>query len=279
MTKWLVTPTLAASWTPTRSFVLRYKVSLEGRSPSLAQISDVAQPIDPSYIRCGNPRLNTFSVLDHELNAGWQWRWLSVDLSLPMSREFKPVMEDVVYDDGVFVRTYFNQKSFSHVGAEATVTLRPLGDLFSLSLTPSIDRYACRGNDFSCTRTLRNFRIDAAVTYRGWEVSYNTLTGYANYMSGARLMKERNMSLLMAGYKGAAYSAKIGVLDPFVKTYWMETRDMLPLLSSESRAYSNRPTYFVVQLSLNLSFGRKTHDRSVGLGNSDSDSGLLKATK
>lgn len=278
-TSYIFTPSMAVSWMPADGLSLRYRASLQGKMPSLSELSDVGQMIDPDYIRRGNPKLKTFRILDHEISAGWEWRWLSFGISLPMTHEFKPVMESVTFENNTFIRTYFNQKSFTHIGAEATVTVRPWNDFFTLSVTPTIDHYRTHGNDFNCTNTIRNLRIDAEINWKKWQLSYNTLTGYANYMYGSRLMRERNMSMITAGYKTERYTLKIGVLDPFIRKYWMETRDSAPLLSSVSHAYSNRPTYFVMQVGVNLNFGRNTIRHDIGLENSDTDNGLLKGVK
>lgn len=279
LSRWIFTPSLAASWSPVEELAFRYKVALQGKMPSLSELSDIAQPIDPGYLRKGNPDLKAFRILDQEFSAGWQWRWLSIDLSVPITHEFKPIMESVVWMDEAFVRTYFNQRSFSHIGAEARISVRPWKDYVVVSLTPTIDHYRSHGNDFRCSHTIRNLQIDAEINWKNWQLSYNTLTGYANYLYGTRLMRERNMSMVMAGYRSDVFSLKAGVLDPFVKKYWMETRDESPLLSSVSRAYSRRPTYFVVQLSVNLGFGRQKGSRDPGLDNSDTDGGLLKGVK
>lgn len=277
--RWMLTPSAAISLNPSRNLSLRYRASLKGKMPSLSELSDIDQQIEPGYLRRGNPRLRAFRVIDTELSAGWDWQWLGVNISLPVNHEFKPVMESVVWDDGSFVRIYFNQRSFTHIAAEATMTLSPWKRLLSLSITPTVDHYRTRGDGFTCSHTIRNLRIDAEINWRRWQFSYNTLTGYANYMYGTRLMRERNMSMITAGYKTDRFTVKIGVLDPFIKRYWMETRDMAPLLSSISRAYSNSPAYFVAHVSLNLDFGRPATPNEIDLDNSDTDSGLLRGIK
>ena len=275
----IFTPSAALSWTPADDISLRYRVQMQGKMPSLADMNDVYQEIDPGYLRRGNPGLKAYRVLDQELGISWRWRWLAVDVAVPFSHEYNPIMESVIYDGAAFVRQAANQRSFTHIGGEATVTLTPWKDYITLSITPSVDRYISRGNDFCCSHTLHNLRIDAEICYHHWQLSYNTLTGYANYMYGTRLMKERNMSMIMAGYKTDAFSVKVGVIDPFIKKYWMETRDMAPLLNSVSKAYSNRPAYLAVQLSLNLSYGRHTGSYGREIENTDTGSTLLKGVK
>lgn len=277
--KWIFTPAVAVSWNPLNNLMFRYKVALRGKMPSLAEQSDIVRQIEPGYLRRGNPMLKPYRILEHELSVGWEWRWFSVDLSMPVIHEFKPVMESVVWNDGSFERTYYNQKSFTRIGAEATISIRPWKDHISLSLTPEVNHYRANGIDFNCSSTIHNLRIEAEINWKKWQLSYNTLTGYANYLYGARLMRERNMSMIMAGYKTGRYLLKAGVLDPFVKRYWMETRDMSPLVKSVSRAYSNNPTYLVIQVCVNMNFGKSSGSRKFELENADIDNGLLKGVK
>lgn len=275
----IVTPAIAIAWTPTSDLSLRYRVSLKGKMPSLSEMNNVVQEIDPGYYKRGNPDLKAYRILEQELNASWEWNWLSTNLSLPFSHEYKPVMTDIRRENNIFYQVAMNQKSFTHFGGEFSLGIRPWKDHIMITLTPSFDRYISKGIDFSCAHTLKNLRIDAEFNYKHWQLSYNTMTGYANYMYGTRLMKERNMSMIMAGYKTDRFSIKLGVIDPFIKRYWMETREMAKLLNSVSKAYSDSPTYLTVQVSVNLTYGRGGLAREREIENQDIETGILKGVK
>ncbi len=277
--RYILTPSIGATWNALRHLTVSYTGHISGKMPALADLSDVTQPIDPDYYRRGNPGLKAYTALDQTICVSYQHNAVSATLTVPYTHEYRPIMERVIWENGAFVRVPANQKSFDHTGAELTVSLRPLRDHITLSLTPSIDHYASRGAGLNCSHTLKNLRIDLELNYGKWQLSYNTLTGYANYMYGTRLMKERNMSMIMAGYRGGWYTLKAGVLDPFIRKYWMETIDMSPLISSKSKAYSLSPTYVVIQANVNIGFGRRSEARHKTMENSDNESGLLKGTK
>lgn len=277
--KYAFQPSVRLSFDPDDRSYLRYGAELRTHIPALSAMNDVEQEIDAGQVRRGNPALKPFRTLEQTLSAGIAGDLLGVDLSVGYRHEFRPIMETVGYEEGRFVRMSGNQRSFRKLSAEATVVLRPWGDRLSISLTPEVNRYISRGNSYRHTCTIPNLRLDVDLCIGCWLLGYNTLTGYANYLYGERVMKERNMHLLMTGYKRPAWSLQVGVLNPFYRRYWMETVDRSAAVSSVSRAYTDRSRSLLVKLNVSLSRGRRSAETRREIRHEDTDAGIMQGTR
>lgn len=285
-------PAASVQWMPTKGMSLRYDAALRTKLPSLAAMNDVEQEIASGEVRRGNPDLKPFNVLDQRLTYGAEvGSWLSLNVGLAWQHEYKPIMEQVSWQDGLFVRMSQNQRSFDRLTADANIIIRPWGERLrvgerssgmdlTVTLTPEVNRYISRMQGCTHTYTLAKFLWSADFVWNHWTLGYHEMTGYANYMYGERLMKERNMHLLSAGYKAEKWHLQLGVIDPFEKEYWMETRDFSPLLPSTSRAYTEKPFYVMARLSFRLGYGRKQPARhEQNINNEDKDNGIMQGVR
>lgn len=274
-----VQPSVRFTFQPADRLQLRYNANLSTETPSLADMSDVVQEVQTGMVRRGNPLLRPFRVFNQKFAAGYSGGMLSVDLTAGYRHEFNPIMETVMYDDGMFVRTYDNQRSFRRIDVEMAVTLRPWRDHLSLSVTPIIYRYFSRGNDYSHCHTIKRLKVDADLSYSNWLLSYTTMMGPANTMYGEESLEEKNMNIILIGYRRPQWTIQAGVFNAFMREYWMETRNANALTPFTSRAHCSRNTYFTVKLNFNLSYGRQTQHHERKINNEDRDAGIMKRTK
>lgn len=277
--RYALQPSAKLACQPSERLMVRYGIDLRTQSPSLSDMSDVVQEVQAGMVRRGNPDLKPFRVLDQQLTADYDSRLLAVSLAVGYRHEYNPVMETVVYDAGLFVRTYENQCAFSRLSAEATITLRPWPKHLSLSVTPLLYRYISRGNAYLHTHTIGRLKVDADFTFGHWLLSYNTMVGPANTMYGEESLEEENMNMALVGYKRARWSVQAGVFNAFVREYWMETHNRNALTPFTSRAHCNRNTYFALKLSFNLAYGRQQHGRDTRIHNEDKETGIMHGTK
>lgn len=277
--RWAVKPSARLTFRPTRHFQLRYNADWDVKSPSLAFMGDAVQEVQSGMIRRGNPELKPFGVLSQNITAGYTARLVSIDLAAGYTHESNPVMETVIYEDGLFVRTYENQRSFRQLDASLTLTVRPWGDHLSLSVTPLVQRYFSRGNSYRYNHTISRLKVDTDFSYANWLLSYTTMMGPANTMYGEESLEERNMNIVLLGYRQPHWTIQAGVFNAFVNNYWMETRNVNALTPFTSRAHCNRNTYFTVKLSFNVSYGRQSQRRDKQINNEDRDAGIMKGTK
>lgn len=274
-------PSLMLAYTSPAGLSLRYSGDYSAVSPSVAMMSDVGQRVDAQMEVRGNPNLDSYRVMRHRFNAGYSRDFVELDWSTEFRREFNPVMSEIIREGDMFVRTYDNQRAFDCLSSELTVTLRPLGDCISLSCSPLINRYISRGNSYTHTHTMFRFRWNLDLKFGNWIFSYNTFDGPANRMYGEELIEEKTMHLMLAGYSASSWSLQAGVFNPFMKTYWMETKNLSSVAPYTSRAYCHKNPYFTVKASFAFSYGRKHTPKTV-LPVSDmqgDDGGLMRGFK
>lgn len=277
--RYALQPSVRLTLRPSESLFLRYSASLDTQMPSLADMNDVAQEVQTGIIRRGNPSLKPFRVLDQLVSASLNSTLVDVDVTLGCRHEYHPIMEYVMFEDGLFVRTYANQRSFQRLNAEATVTLRPWRKHLSIALTPLVYHYISHGKDYRHTHTISRLKIDADLTFGNWMLSYNTMMGAANTMYGEESLEEKNMNILLVGYRQPSWTVQAGILNAFVSEYWMMTQNNNALTPFTSRAHCDRNMYFAMKLSFNISSGRQPSNRRQLINNEDKDAGIMHGTK
>ena len=185
-------------------------------------------------------------------------------------------MESVLYEQGIFVRTYLNQRSFRTLSAGASLSLRPWNNHLSITAQPLLTRYFSHGTDYRHTHSIFRMGLSVDFTYGHWLAYGNIMSGPANRMYGEEIIEEKDMNQIMAGYRGNGWSAHIGVFNAFVRDYSMETRNLSALTPYTSLAHSGRSSsYLALRFSLDLESGRKQRDISTHGLEPDSDTGIL----
>ena len=273
-------PSLLVSYNPVDNLHFRYHINLKNNAPSIAYLNDVEQRIDILQTRRGNPDLKSFRSTIQDFNAIFSTGIFSIDALVSYAYEKNPIMESVIYEEGMFIHTYENQKSFQHLAVEVTFKIKPWKDHISLSVTPGINRYISTGNNYLHTYTLKELRINLDASYKNWLLSFMTITPPNRYVYGEQLLKGDLMHTLMIGYKQPAWSIMAGIHNPFMKTYRSENANWSALNPVKSDIHStNMSNTIVVKLNFNLNFGRQYKGANKRIQNIDTDSGILQGTK
>lgn len=273
-------PSARITYNPNEDLSFRYSASLKNNMPSIAYLNDVEQSIDNLQIRRGNPNLDSYKSINQGFNAGYSKGIFGIDVLVNYDYENKPIMESVNYENGIFVRTYDNQKSFQNLGIEAAFKLKPWKDHLSISLIPGINRYISKGNDYLHTYTMKSFRINVDFNYKNWIANFTTITPPNRFVYGEQLMKGDLMHTLMAGYKMPAWSVMAGLHNPFIKTYRSENENWSALNPVKSDIHSNNMARtFVVKFNFNVNFGKQFRNINKAVQNMDNDPGIMSGTK
>ena len=273
-------PSLLVSYNPVNNLHFRYHINLKNNAPSIAYLNDVEQRIDILQTRRGNPNLKSFRSTIQDFNAVFNTGICSIDALVSYTYEKSPIMESVIYEKGMFIHTYENQKSFQHLAAEITFKIKPWKDHINLSVTPGINRYISTGNNYLHTYTLKELRINLDASYKNWLLNFMTITPPNRYVYGEQLLKGDLMHTLMIGYKQPAWSIMAGIHNPFMKTYRSENENWSALNPVKSDIHStNMSNTIVVKLNFNLNFGRQYKGANKRIQNMDTDSGILQGTK
>lgn len=279
LNKFFLRPQATVSYRPSGKWAVRYTASLDYKMPSAAEISDVEQVIQRGMVRRGNPDLKPFRVIDQSLDASFESRIIGVNARIDYRNEHTPIMESVIFDNGEFVRTYFNQRSFQRLMLSGGLTVRPWKDHISISVNPELTRYFSHGKDCKHCHNIFRLGLSADFTYGNWLLYGSIMSGPANYMYGEEIIEEKDMNQIMAGYKSRKWSIHVGVFNAFIN-YWMESRNLSALTPYTSKAHSgNLSIYAAVKFTLMLDFGRRGREVDVLQNDIDRDSGILNGVK
>ena len=276
--KYALEPSARLTFEPNSNLYFRYRINLHNSAPSLAAMNDVEQAIDTWQIRRGNPGLDAFSTLSQYFTAGFNKGIFGLDLLVGYEHEYKPIMESVLYENSKFVRTYENQQSFRNLSAEATIKLKPWKNHISLSVTPRINRFISKGNDYLHTYTMPELRVNLDFSYNNWLVSFTTITP-PRFMYGEQLMKSDQMHTIMAGYKLNNWSIMLGALNPFTNNYKTENKNWSALNPVDSKIHTTNNRSYLVRLSFNFNYGKQFRSDKKRTNNTDTDSGIMQGVK
>ncbi len=273
-------PSFWLSYRPGQQWQFRYGASIDYRMPPAAAISDIEQPIQTGLVRRGNPHLKPFRVIDQRLSASFDCSYVDVEAMLDYSDEHSPVMESVIFDDGVFVRTFFNQRSFRRLIASASVAVHLWDNHISLTAEPVLTRYFSRGNGYSHSHSIFRLGLGLDFSYGNWLAYGNIMSGPANKMYGEEIIEEKDMNMIMVGYKRENWSVHAGVFNAFMKNYWMETRYLSALTPYKSKAHSDRgSSYLSLKFTWRFDFGRKGRYVDTMGRDIETDPGILRGNK
>lgn len=153
--RWYVRPTLGISYSPNRLLTFDYRYTLRNQNPSLAQLSDVEQPIDSIQVRRGNPLLHPWLAHNHSWEITFNSARIRGGFYVSFQHQPQAVMEETRYDDtrGLFIRTYDNQRSFRTWDIEPYLTWSPFEAYLQINASAGIDRHVSSGHQYRHTYT------------------------------------------------------------------------------------------------------------------------------
>ena len=276
--KYIFRPTLNLSYSIGKVF-LRYNASLSGYAPSLSELSDVEQPIDTYQVRRGNPDLKSVTYFTNRLSASYRTKGVSAEVSARYSYDDKPIMEETLYENGMFVRTYDNQKAFHRLNFQANLQLQPFKQYLSIKLNPYFNRYISRGNTYTHTHSNWGFRGSIIGMYKNWIAMVDMQTSYHEFW-GETIDKSEAVHSVALGYNKEKWAIQGMVYNPFTKDYHQGVENVSKLAPNKQLAFSRDfCPMFMLNVSFNLNFGKQKSEVSQRIQNSDSDTGILSGSK
>ncbi len=276
--KYSLQPSVRLTFDPNDDLHFRYRINLRTNTPSLAAMNNIEQTIDTWQIRRGNPDLKAFNTLSQSFTTGYSKGIFEVDLVIGYEHEYKPIMESVIYENGLFIRTYENQQSFQNLSGEATFKVKPWKNHLSLSVIPRINRFISKGNSYLHTYTMPEVRVNIDFSYSNWLANFTTITPPRS-MYGEQLMKSDQMYTIMAGYKQPNWSIVAGVLNPFTGEYKTHNKNWSIINPVTSKIHTTNNKSFLVKLSFNLNYGKQFKGRRKEINNTDAESGIMQGVK
>ena len=276
--KYFFRPTLNLSYSLGKVY-LRYNASMSGYAPSLSALSDVEQGMDAYQVRRGNPNLKSVTYFTNRLSASYRNKWMNVDMSARYSYDDKPIMEETIYENGKFVRTYDNQKGLHRLMCQTSIQFRPFKEYLSINLNPYFNRYISEGNTYLHTHSNWGFRGSIVGMYKQWVFMADMNTSYHD-LEGETISKGETYHTVALGYNKEKWAIQMMVWNPFTDDYHQGVENISKLAPNKQLAFSKDFTRMVMlNVSFNLSFGKQKQTARKRIDNSDKDTGILSGTK
>ena len=276
--KYIFRPTLNLSYSLGKVF-LRYNASLSGYAPSLSELSDVEQPMDAYQVCRGNPDLKSVTYFTNRLSASYRAKGVSAEVSARYSYDDKPIMEETLYENGRFIRTYDNQKAFHRLNFQANLQLQPFKQYVSIKLNPYFNRYISRGNTYTHTHSNWGFRGSIIGMYKNWIAMLDMFTSYHEFW-GETINKGEAVHSVALGYNKEKWAIQALVFNPFTKDYHQGVENVSKLAPNKQVAFSRDfCPMFMLNVSFNLNFGKQKSEANQRIRNSDTDAGILSGSK
>ena len=271
-------PTLNLSYSLGKVF-LRYNASLSGYAPSLSALSNVEQSMDAYQVRRGNPNLKSVTYFTNRLSASYRNKWMNVDMSARYSYDDKPIMEETIYEDGKFVRTYANQKGLHRLMCQTSIQVRPFKEFLSINMTPFFNRYISQGNAYLHTHSNWGFRGSIVGMYKHWVFMADMNTSYHG-LEGETITKGEAIHSIALGYNKEKWAIQVMTMNPFTNDYHQSVENVSKLAPNKQVAFSKDFTrMLMLNVSFSLSFGKQKQTANKRMENSDTDAGILSGTK
>ena len=276
--KYFFRPTLNLSYSLGKVF-LRYNASLSGYAPSLSALSNVVQGMDAYQVRRGNPNLKSATYFTNRFSVAYRNNWMNVDVSARYSYDDKPIMEETLYEGGMFIRTYANQKGLHRLMCQTSIQIRPFKEYLSISLNPFFNRYISEGNNYLHTHSNWGFRGSIISMYKHWVFMADMNTSYHD-LEGETISKGETYHTIALGYNKEKWAIQMMMWNPFTDDYHQGIENVSKLAPNKQLAFSKDFTRMVMlNVSFNLSFGKQKQTANKRMENSDTDAGILSGTK
>jgi len=245
----------------------------------LSALSNVVQGMDAYQVRRGNPNMKSATYFTNRFSASYRNKWMNVDLSARYSYDDKPIMEETIFKNGKFVRTYDNQKGLHRLMCQTNIQIRPFKEYLSINMTPFFNRYISQGNNYLHTHSNWGFRGSIVGMYKHWVFMADLNTSYHD-LEGETISKGETYHTIALGYNKEKWAIQMLVWNPFTNDYHQSVENVSKLAPNKQVAFSKDFTRMVMlNVSFNLSFGKQKQMARKRIENSDTNTGILSGTK
>ncbi len=252
---------------------------LNNRTPSLSQLSAVCQPIDSLQKQCGNPNLKSWLSSLSRIEYSYSVKKIDFNAKAEYQYMHKPVMSEKFRENGLFVYTYNNQKSWQRAGVELSAGYRPFGEYVVLNLTGGYSRYLSNGNSYRHTYNDFYHSETISVNYKRLSFTFMNQRGQ-KWFFGEEYDANESLHLVDLTYTHPKFSTGITVFNPFTKNYKRDSENFSGIAPRQHTWYSNRiQGLTMLKFSYNLRWGEEYRSARRKLNNSDSESGIMSGGK
>lgn len=274
-----ILPRLRMTYNLSNNSYIKYRGEILKRTPNLGDMSDVRQLIDSLQIRQGNPNLKLSTIYNNVMNIYFKKGLFSTNLTLFHQYQHRPVMEETVREGQMFIRTNNNQKSWQKFNPEAEFRFGPIKDILTVSFTTGLNYFDSRGNNYHHTYSNWYYMGEIMASYKKWSFFFQ-MQNHRNDFYGETLRYGENYHLIGLTYRYKQLNVGVITINPFINDYKQGSEKFNSIAPSKNWFYIKESSrLFAINVSWNISFGRKYDSRSRRLNNEDSGTSTLKSGK
>ena len=272
-------PKVSVQYNMTDNTFIRLGGSIGNTSPALSELSAIEQIIDTLQIRRGNPYLTPYMNYNTYLNYEYRKGLFTGGVNLYYWYSPDMIMEETLFENNKFIRTYANQNSWQKVSGDLNVRFGPIKNILMFNITGGVNHFISDGRTYRHTYTNLYYTASVMAMYKKFMGMFQIGSPRNNFV-GETMHGGENIHLFMLRYNQGKFTAGAGIMLPFSSLYKREDENRNRYAPYKMKSFSTSASrMLLLTFSWNFEFGRKYKGGSKRLNNIDTDAGIVKGDK
>ena len=272
-------PKVSLQYNMTDNTFIRLGGSVGNTSPALSELSAIEQIIDTLQIRRGNPYLTPYMNYNTYLNYEYKKGLFTGGVNLYYWYSPDMIMEETLFENNKFIRTYANQNSWQKVSGDLNIRFGPIKNILMFNITGGVNHFISDGRTYRHTYTNLYYTASVMAMYKKFMGMFQIGSPRNNFV-GETMHGGENIHLFMLRYNQGKFTAGAGIMLPFSSLYKREDENRNRYAPYKMESFSTSASrMLLLTFSWNFEFGRKYKGGSKKLNNIDTDAGIVKGDK
>lgn len=272
-------PKVSLQYNITDNTFIRLGGSVGNTSPALSELSAIEQIIDTLQIRRGNPYLTPYINYNTYLNYEYRKGLFTGGVNLYYWYSPDMIMEETLFENNKFIRTYANQNSWQKVSGDLNIRFGPIKNILMFNITGGVNHFISDGRTYRHTYTNLYYTASVMAMYKKFMGMFQIGSPRNNFV-GETMHGGENIHLFMLRYNQGKFTAGAGIMLPFSSLYKREDENRNRYAPYKMESFSTSASrMLLLTFSWNFEFGRKYKGGSKKLNNIDTDAGIVKGDK
>lgn len=272
-------PKVSLQYNMTDNTFIRLGGSVGNTSPALSELSAIEQIIDTLQIRRGNPYLTPYINYNTYLNYEYRKGLFTGGVNLYYWYSPDMIMEETLFENNKFIRTYANQNSWQKVSGDLNIRFGPIKNILMFNITGGVNHFISDGRTYRHTYTNLYYTASVMAMYKRFMGMFQIGSPRNNFV-GETMHGGENIHLFMLRYNQGKFTAGAGIMLPFSSLYKREDENRNRYAPYKMESFSTSASrMLLLTFSWNFEFGRKYKGGNKKLNNIDTDAGIVKGDK
>ena len=272
-------PKVSLQYNMTDNTFIRLGGSVGNTSPALSELSAIEQIIDTLQIRRGNPYLTPYMNYNTYLNYEYKKGLFTGGVNLYYWYSPDMIMEETLFENNKFIRTYANQNSWQKVSGDLNIRFGPIKNILMFNITGGVNHFISDGRTYRHTYTNLYYTASVMAMYKKFMGMFQIGSPRNNFV-GETMHGGENIHLFMLRYNQGKFTAGAGIMLPFSSLYKREDENRNRYAPYKMESFSTSASrMLLLTFSWTFEFGRKYKGGSKRLNNIDTDAGIVKGDK